>query len=91
MCQNVSHLNDAMAKKHLIDLVDLEDIKEWFKVEEGQVQMFTINNPGATGELYASVKVVICLSKPNNGNWKLRHNLAVDVPTINKSLFSFVE
>ena len=72
MRHNVSHLNDAMAKKHLIDLVDLEDTKEWFEVEDGRVCMFTINNPGATGELDASVSVVACPLKPNSGNKKIK-------------------
>jgi hypothetical protein len=72
MRQNVSHPNDAMAEKRLIDLVDLEDTEEWFEVEDGQVRMFTINNPGATGELDASVAVAACPSKPNSGNRKLK-------------------
>jgi hypothetical protein len=72
MCQNVNHLNDTMAKKCLVDLVNLKDAEEWFEVEDGQVQMFTINNPGATGKLDASIAVTACLLKANSGNQKLK-------------------
>ena len=66
MCQNVSHLNDAIVERHLIDLLALKDSEEWFEVEDQQVQMFTVNNPGATSELVA------CSLKPSGGNQKMK-------------------
>ena len=57
MQQKVTHPTDGMAEKRLVDLVDLEDAEEWFKVDsiDRCVHMFTVNNPGATGELDPSV------------------------------------
>ena len=76
MRQKVAHPNDAMAEKRLIDLVDLEDAEEWFEVdpEDGRVRMFTINNPGATGELDISVLLAQdpCPSKAETGNRKIK-------------------
>jgi hypothetical protein len=76
MCQKVAHPNDAMAEKRLIDLVDLEDAKEWFEVDvrNGYVWMFTINNPGVTGELNLLVPVAQdpCPSKVKTGNRKIK-------------------
>jgi len=75
MRQNVSHPNDAMAEKRLIDLVDLEDAEEWFEVdpEDGCVRLFTVHNPGATGELDALTSLqVLCPSKPDTGNRKIK-------------------
>jgi hypothetical protein len=76
MRQKVAHPNDAMAEKRLIDLVDLEDAEEWFEVdaEDGCVRMFTINNPGATGELDIPVPGAQdpCPSKAETGNCKLK-------------------
>lgn len=74
MRQKVTHPTDTMAEKPLVDLVDLEDAEEWFEVDpvDGQVQMFTVNNPGATGELDPSVPKAPCPSKPDAGNRKIR-------------------
>jgi hypothetical protein len=76
MHQKVAHPNDAMAEKRLIDLVDLEDAEEWFEVdaEDGRVQMFTINNPRATGKLDISVPAAQdpCPLKAETGNRKIK-------------------
>jgi hypothetical protein len=74
MRQKVSHPTDAMAEKRLLDLVDLEDTEEWFEVDsvDGQVRMFTVNNPGATGELDPSVPQAPCPSKSEGGNRKIK-------------------
>jgi hypothetical protein len=74
MRQKVTHPTDSMAKKRLVDLVDLEDAEEWFELDpdDGQVRMFTVNNPGATGELDPSVPQAPCPSKPDSGNQKIK-------------------
>ena len=74
MRQKVTHPTDTMAEKPLVDLVDLEDAEEWFEVDpvDGQVQMFTVNNLGATGELDPSVPKAPCPSKPDASNGKIR-------------------
>jgi len=76
MRQKVTHPNDALADKKVADLVDLEDAEEWFEVdlEDRRVRMFTLNDPGATGELDASVPSHQdpCPSKPETGNRKLK-------------------
>jgi hypothetical protein len=74
MRQKVTHPTDAMAEKRLVDLIDLEDAEEWFEVDpvDGQVQMFSMNNPGATGELDPSVPQASCPSKLATGNQKIK-------------------
>jgi hypothetical protein len=74
MRQNVAHPNDALSERKLIDLVDLEDSEEWFEIdpEDGQVRMFTVNNPGATGELDMPMPQDPCPSKPETGNRKMK-------------------
>jgi hypothetical protein len=72
MQQKVTHPMDSMAERRLVDLADLEDVDEWFEVEDGSVHMFTVNNPGATGELDLSVPQAPCPSKPDTGNRKIK-------------------
>jgi hypothetical protein len=72
MRQKVAHPNDALAEKRLADLVDLEDAEEWFEVDPngGEVQLFTVNNPGATGELETLSQP--CPTHPETGNRKIK-------------------
>jgi CxC6 like cysteine cluster associated with KDZ transposases len=74
MRQNVTHPTDAMANKRSADLCDLEDAEEWYEVDpdDGQVQMFTVNDPVATGELDPAVPQAPCPSKPDTGNRKIK-------------------
>jgi len=75
MRQNVTHPNDAMAEKPLVDLVDLEDAEEWFEIDpkDGLVRQFMVNNPGATGELGVLTALQdVCPSKSDNGNRKIK-------------------
>jgi hypothetical protein len=74
MRQKVTHPTDAMAEKQPVDLVDLEDAEEWFEVDpvDRKVQLFAVNNPGATGELDPSVPQASCLSKLETGNRKIK-------------------
>lgn len=73
MRQKVAHPNDALAETKLAELVDLEDSEEWFKVgeDDSEVHMFTINNPGATGELDADI-METCPTHPETRNRKLK-------------------
>jgi hypothetical protein len=74
MRQKVAHPNDAFAEKRLVDLDDLEDAEEWFEIDakDGRVQMFTVNNPGATGELEISATQEPCPAKTETGNHKIK-------------------
>jgi hypothetical protein len=74
MRQNVTHPTDTTTEKRLADLCDLEDAEEWYEVDsdDGQVRMFTVNDPGATGELDPAVPQPPCPSKPDMGNRKIK-------------------
>lgn len=77
MRQKVTHPNDAFAEGQMADLVDLEDTEQWFEVngerrrKDGRVQMFSVNNPGATGVDEPSEEE-ICPTHPDTGNQKVK-------------------
>lgn len=80
MRQKVGHPNIAVVDQQVSDLTDLEDIDEWYEVDPtgGEVRMFSVNNPGATGILDSTrLPTTIqsqapCPTHPEQGNRKVK-------------------